>query len=122
MFGDYNPGGKLPVTFYTGADQLPPFRDYAMKGRTYRYFDGKPLYPFGYGLSYTNFRFRDLKLPSEAAPGQTVTVTAQVENVGQRAGDEVAQLYLRPAPIYVGDRQPDESRSETVLSGALTVR
>lgn len=98
LFGDYNPAGRLPVTFYKSVDQLPPFTDYAMKGRTYRYFDGEPLYRFGDGLSYTRFQYSHLHLPQRVISGQSVTVTAEVENVGSRAGDEVAELYLRPAP------------------------
>jgi beta-glucosidase len=98
LFGDYNPSGRLPVTFYTGVDQLPPFRDYAMAGRTYRYFPGKPLYPFGYGLSYTRFSYGSLRLPKSASAGQPVQGTVTVENVGDRAGDEVVELYLRPDP------------------------
>jgi beta-glucosidase len=85
----------LPVTFYTGVDQLPPFEDYAMKGRTYRYFDGKPLYPFGYGLSYTTFAYSDLKAPNEGVnAGDPAGVDVTVKNTGKVAGDEVAQLYL----------------------------
>ncbi len=91
LFGDINPAGRLPVTFYRSVDQLPPFEDYAMTGRTYRYFTGDPLYAFGHGLSYTRFAYRDLQI---APAGDGLDVSAVVENVGQRAGDEVAQLYL----------------------------
>ena len=98
LFGDYNPAGRLPVTFYKSAADLPAFTDYAMKGRTYRYFEGIPLYPFGWGLSYTRFSYSRLKMPPRVRPGQSVTVTAAVRNTGTRAGDEVVELYLRPAP------------------------
>jgi beta-glucosidase len=95
LSGKNNPAGRLPVTFYTGVDQLPPFEDYAMKGRTYRYFEGKPLYPFGYGLSYTTFSYSNLKLPATAiAAGQPLAADVTVTNTGKTAGDEVAQLYL----------------------------
>ncbi len=97
LFGDVNPSGRLPVTFYTGVDQLPPFRDYAMKTRTYRYFGGKPLYPFGYGLSYTRFSYSGLHL-SKSATGQPVHGTVTVQNTGDRPGDEVVEVYLRPDP------------------------
>jgi beta-glucosidase len=100
LSGKNNPAGRLPVTFYTGVDQLPPFEDYAMKGRTYRYFEGKPLYPFGYGLSYTRFSYSGLKLPQNAIKaGDPLTVEVTVTNTGQREGDEVAQLYLSFPPI-----------------------
>jgi beta-glucosidase len=83
------------VTFYTGVDQLPPFTDYDMKGRTYRYFTGKPLYPFGYGLSYTKFAFSGLTLSAPVLKaGDKLDVDVTVRNTGKRAGDEVAQLYL----------------------------
>lgn len=107
LFGDYNPGGRLPVTVYRSLDDLPGFHDYDMTNRTYRYFTGEPLYPFGYGLSYTDFAYRNLRLSRETlADGQALAVTVDVQNVGQRAGDEVAQLYLRhlnasiPAPRH----------------------
>jgi beta-glucosidase len=105
LFGDYNPAGRLPVTFYRSADQLPAFTDYRMAGRTYRYFTGEPLYPFGYGLSYTRFAYRDLRLPREARAGEPVEVSVAVQNTGRTAGDEVVQLYVKqdgapaPAPL-----------------------
>lgn len=95
LSGKNNPAGRLPVTFYTGIDQLPPFEDYAMKGRTYRYFEGKPLYPFGYGLSYTTFSYSDLALPKSAIQaGDPLNAEVTVTNTGKVEGDEVAQLYL----------------------------
>ena len=95
LSGKNNPAGRLPVTFYTGVEQLPPFEDYAMKGRTYRYFEGKPLYPFGYGLSYTTFSYSGLTLPKSAInAGDPLTAEVTVTNTGKREGDEVAQLYL----------------------------
>jgi beta-glucosidase len=95
LFGTYNPGGRLPVTFYKSVEQLPPFTDYSMQGRTYRYFAGEPLYPFGYGLSYTKFRYSNLKLSGKTIKaGDNVTITAEVQNVGESAGDEVVQCYI----------------------------
>jgi beta-glucosidase len=95
LFGDYNPAGRLPVTFYKSDTDLPPFDDYSMKGRTYRYMDIDPLYPFGFGLSYTKFSYSHFKL-SKSTVGKNETVTAQVTvtNTGHRNGDEVVQLYL----------------------------
>jgi beta-glucosidase len=96
LSGKNNPAGRLPVTFYTGVNQLPNFEDYGMARRTYRYFSGKPLYPFGYGLSYTNFQYSDLKLPAKAvAAGQPVAADVTVTNSGKVAGDEVVQVYLK---------------------------
>ena len=95
LFGDYNPAGRLPVTFYKSVDQLPPFENYSMDGRTYRFFKGEPLYPFGYGLSFTRFKYSGLNFSSETvSPNQGITVNATVENAGDREGDEVAQLYV----------------------------
>ncbi len=95
LSGRNNPAGRLPVTFYKSVDQLPPFDDYAMKGRTYRYFEGQPLYAFGYGLSYTTFSYSKLTVPeSTVQAGSPAAVEATVTNTGHRAGDEVAQLYL----------------------------
>jgi beta-glucosidase len=95
LFGDYNPAGRLPVTFYQSAEDLPPFEDYNMKGRTYRYFQGEPLYPFGFGLSYTKFAYKALICPQQAAGGHSVPVSVEVQNTGKLAGEEVVQLYVR---------------------------
>ena len=95
LFGDYNPAGRLPVTFYKSAAQLPPFEEYGMQGRTYRYFKGEPLYPFGHGLSYTRFEYDNLRLSARSVrAGEGLTVSADVRNVGGRAGEEVVQLYV----------------------------
>ena len=95
LAGENNPAGRLPVTFYKGVDQLPPFEDYAMKNRTYRYFEGEPLYPFGHGLSYSKFEYSNLKLSSaELEAGSPLTVEVDVANTSQRDGDEAVQLYL----------------------------
>jgi beta-glucosidase len=94
IFGDYNPGGRLPVTVYKSVNDLPDFREYKMDNRTYRYFKGEPLYPFGYGLSYTTFKYSKLKVAKICNAGDTVKVTVKVQNTGKLAGDEVAQLYI----------------------------
>ena len=100
LSGKNNPSGRLPVTFYKGVDQLPNFEDYGMANRTYRYFTGKPLYPFGYGLSYTTFSYSDLNVPPQAvAAGQPVGADVTVTNTGKIAGDEVVQLYLKFPPV-----------------------
>ncbi len=106
LFGDTNPAGRLPVTFYESVAQLPPFADYAMEGRTYRYFRGEALYPFGHGLSYTRFEYSGLQLSrTRLGAADRLEVSLDVKNTGPRDGDEVVQLYARdvetkrPAPI-----------------------
>jgi beta-glucosidase len=95
LAGVNNPSGRLPVTFYTGVDQLPPFEDYSMANRTYRYFTGTALYPFGYGLSYSKFAYSKVKLSSKKLhAGDPLNVDADVKNTSQRDGDEVVELYL----------------------------
>ncbi len=95
LSGDNNPAGRLPLTFYASLSQLPSFEDYSMKGRTYRYFTGKPLYGFGYGQSYSSFAYSNVKAPSASVKaGEPVTVQADVKNTGAVAGDEVVELYL----------------------------
>ncbi|HTG64986.1 MAG TPA: glycoside hydrolase family 3 C-terminal domain-containing protein [Flavobacterium sp.] len=106
IFGDYNPAGRLPVTYYKSVEQLPDFENYDMKGRTYRYFDKKPLYPFGFGLSYTKFKYSNLQLPANINAEKDFEVTVDVSNTGERDGDEVVELYLKdekastPRPIW----------------------
>ncbi len=105
LTGENNPAGRLPVTFYAGVGQIPAFDDYGMANRTYRYFRGRPLWPFGYGLSYSEFRWSDLKLSanrvdaSTAGAGEPLTVTATVENMSSRAGDAVSELYVTPPQV-----------------------
>src|SRR6185369_9025496 len=127
LFGNYNPAGRLPVTFYKSVDQLPPFTDYSMQGRTYRYFKGEPLYPFGHGLSYTNFVYSNLR----SKVGDSIKVTVDVRNTGEIAGDEVVQLYLTdvaasaPVPIrtLVGfDRISLRPREKRTVTFTITPR
>ncbi len=95
LAGAVDPAGRLPVTFYASAADLPPFADYSMRGRTYRYYTGTPVYPFGYGLSYTTFAYAPLEVRRDGPEDNGVTVIATVKNTGRRAGDAVAELYLR---------------------------
>jgi beta-glucosidase len=115
LFGNTSPSGRLPVTFYKENEKLPAFDDYAMQGRTYRYFTGEALYPFGHGLSYTRFEYSNLKLDraSVAADG-SLQATMTVKNVGKRAGDEVVQLYLAPV-------DPKRPRAAKELRGVKRV-
>jgi beta-glucosidase len=111
LFGATNPAGRLPVTFYKADEKLPDFSDYRMQNRTYRYFEGQPLYPFGFGLSYTTFQYSALQLDQNtlAADG-SAQATVTVKNTGKRAGDEVVQLYLKPL-------DPKRTRARQELRG-----
>jgi len=106
LFGDYNPAGRLPVTFYRSVDDLPPFDDYAISTQTYRYFPGEPLYPFGYGLSYSQFQYTNLRLPDTLASGDSLTLKVDLENRSEQDGEEVVQVYLsnKDAPVRVPNR------------------
>ncbi|WP_119790576.1 beta-glucosidase [Flavobacterium anhuiense] len=105
LFGDYNPAGRLPVTYYKSVDQLPKFENYDMEGRTYRYFHKTPLYPFGFGLSYTTFKYANLQLPKDFNSDADFKISVDITNTGDRDGDEVAELYVKdekastPRPI-----------------------
>jgi len=102
LSGKRDPAGRLPLTFYRSVADLPPFDDYAMKGRTYRYFEGRPVYPFGYGLSFTRFAYETPVIePAAGGFERGAKVTAVVSNIGGRAGEEVAELYLTP-PAFEG--------------------
>jgi len=94
LFGDYNPGGRLPVTFYKSTSDLPSFKEYNLVGQTYRYFKGGPLYPFGHGLSYTTFEYQNLKIDSKQKAGDSVKLSVEVKNTGTMQGDEVVQVYV----------------------------
>jgi beta-glucosidase len=120
LFGDYNPAGRLPVTFYRSLDGMLPFTDYSMKERTYKYFTGKPLYPFGHGLSYTTFAYKNLQIPEKIATGKPVPVTVTVTNTGERAGDEVVQVYIsdREASVPVPIRKLVGFRRILLAAGA----
>jgi beta-glucosidase len=111
LFGDYNPAGRLPVTFYKSVNQLPPFRDYDMAGRTYRYITEEPLYPFGHGLSYTQFEYSNLQImPQQVETNGIADIRVDVINVGDTAGDEIIQLYIH-------DPQSDVVRPRQELKG-----
>ncbi|MBK6949523.1 MAG: glycoside hydrolase family 3 C-terminal domain-containing protein [Haliscomenobacter sp.] len=129
LFGDYNPAGRLPVTFYKSDSDLPGFLNYDMTGRTYRYFKGEALYPFGYGLSYSTFRYDKLSVPSKVKSGKPLTVRVRVTNTGEMDGEEVAQLYVShpgipgKAPLRAlkgFQRMPLKSGERRMLSFTLT--
>ena len=94
LFGDYNPSGRLPVTFYKSVNDLPDFKNYNMKNRTYKYFKGAPLFPFGHGLSYTNFTYNNLNIANQVTVNKDITMSVEVKNTGAIAGDEVVQIYI----------------------------
>ena len=104
LFGDFNPSGRLPVTFVRSDEDLPPFEEYAMKGRTYRYLEKPPLYPFGFGLSYTSFEYSDFNIDcDDKGRDEGLTTSVIVTNTGRFSGSEVVQFYLHrcDAPIPV---------------------
>ncbi|MCD4709225.1 MAG: glycoside hydrolase family 3 C-terminal domain-containing protein, partial [Bacteroidales bacterium] len=112
LFGDFNPAGRLPVTFYRSVNDLPTFENYDMEGRTYRYFKGEVLYPFGYGLSYTSYSYDNLILEKDeiTTEGEVITVSVDITNSGERDGEEVVQLYIH-------DMESDEVRPLKDLRG-----
>lgn len=124
LFGDKNPEGRLPVTFYRSTEELPEFTDYSMKGRTYRYMENEALYPFGYGLSYTDFTYSNEKLSSDLIKEEGITVSTVLTNTGDLEGTETVQVYVKadregtPNPQLKGIRKvtlkPGESREVTV--------
>jgi len=95
LFGDYNPSGRLPVTFYKSVDDIPPFDNYDMDGRTYRYFTGEVLYPFGYGLSYTKFEYSNFVVPAQVKAGEEFNISVEVKNSGEVTGDEVVEIFVK---------------------------
>ena len=101
LFGRYSPSGRTPLTFMKSVEQLPPFDDYSMKGRTYRYMDKEAMYPFGYGLSYTTFEYVGLQLPAVVKAGEPATVSVSITNTGKMAADEVVQLYIKDVEASV---------------------
>lgn len=125
LTGESNPAGRLPVTFYASTQDLPAFTDYSMKHRTYRYYTGKPLWGFGYGLSYTQFAYGPVKVEKELKAGDPLTATVNVKNTGTLPGDEVVEAYVKtpqkegPTQSLAGFRrvrlEPGESRDVTLI-------
>jgi beta-glucosidase len=108
LFGDYNPAGRLPVTFYKSVDDLPAFEDYSMKGRTYKYFNGTPLYAFGYGLSYSTFDYQKALVQNPVlSKNDSISLTVTLSNTGKYDGDEVIQVYLK---------QPGDKKNNPIQS------
>lgn len=118
LFGDCNPSGRLPVTFYRSTADLPPFESYAMANRTYRFFTGQPLYAFGHGLSYTQFRYGPVQLgQGEVRPDGTIRVSTEITNAGGRDGDEVVQVYAH----RIGEANPALPRQRLCAFQRVTV-
>ena len=131
LFGTYNPAGRLPVTFYKSTKELPPFANYNMEGRTYRYFQGEPLFPFGHGLSYSTFEYGNLRLPTKVRAGDNTRISVTVKNTGSMNGDEVVQLYVTEmnasAPVPIRSLQGFQrvflkAGEQTSVSFSLTPR
>lgn len=123
LFGNVNPAGRLPVTFYRSTRDLPPFEDYAMANRTYRYFHGTPLYPFGYGLSYTQFQYRHARVAVSTERGRPeLAVSVTVANTGARTGDEVVQVYARPPHARESESLCAFTRVHLAAGGSQVVR
>jgi beta-glucosidase len=122
LFGDYNPSGKLPVTFYKDTTQLPDFEDYAMKGRTYRYLASEPLFQFGYGLSYTSFSIGTAQLNKNSiTKNESLVVTIPVSNNGKRNGTEIMQLYVKKANDASGLTKTLRGFKRTEIAAGKTV-
>ena len=123
LFGDYNPAGRLPLTYYKSTDDLPAFDDYEVfNGRTYMYFEKKPLYAFGYGLSYTSFSYTNIQINKPAIQrGDTISVSVDIQNSGKYDGDEVVQLYLQQklASVKLPQRQLKSFRRINLKRGEM---
>jgi beta-glucosidase len=109
LFGDYNPAGRLPLTFYKDINDIPAFNDYNMKGKTYRYFQGKPLYEFGYGLSYSTFKYSNLVIPAVLPTNKDIIITVNVTNTSKRAGEEVSEVY------YTSSKKDENNTIRTLV-------
>jgi beta-glucosidase len=122
LFGDHNPSGKLPITFYKDTTQLADFEDYSMKGRTYRYMTAEPLFPFGYGLSYTSFKLGDARLnKTEIKKEETLTITIPVTNTGKKSGTEIVQVYVKKLNDNSGTIKTLKGFKRTELAAGKTV-
>jgi beta-glucosidase len=122
LFGDYNPSGKLPITFYKDTTQLPGFEDYTMKGRTYRYMTAEPLFQFGYGLSYTSFTIGNAQLTkTQIKKDESLAITIPVTNTGKRNGTEIVQLYVKKVDDNTGTIKTLRGFKRTEVAAGKTV-